>query len=171
MDRTKDRALVIVDVSNLYYTIKQRFGDKRLDFRKLKTYCHERAWCYKKIAYTSEMLGKADDFFACLRVQGYEVKTKDVKEYHAADGTVKRKANCDIDMVVDAIRYMGHYDELVLVCADADMVPMVQFLQERGNKVHVLGCGIGSEMVKVAHSSCEIGPALLERAHEFNKTN
>src|SRR5258708_135981 len=99
-----NRALTVVDVSNLYFTIKKRFGDdRRICYKKLKHYCYDRAWSYRMIAYASQMLGKADDFFECLRILNYEVKAKTVKEYNQGE-EFKRKANCDIDMVVDAIR-------------------------------------------------------------------
>ncbi len=161
-----NRIFVAIDVANLYYTLRKRYGEtKKIDYRKLQDYCRKRGWVYRAVCYSSEMNGKATDFFTCLRAIGYEVKLKEVKRY-TDNGHVREKANCDIDIVVDIIRFADRYDELILVSADGDMVPVVKYCQERGIKVHVVACAINSELREVCDSWNEIGPSLLERPNE-----
>lgn len=161
-----NRILVVVDVSNLYYSIKKRFGDNRkLCYRKLLKYAQERGSIYRAICYSSDMKGKANDFFACIKNLGYELKLKPVKQY-TNRGQLYEKSNLDIDMVVDIVRFTSHFDELVFVTSDGDMVPIVKYVQERGVKVHVLSCAINNDLREVVDSWNEVGPSLLERIHD-----
>lgn len=164
-----NRIFVAIDVSNLYYTIRKRYGDKKIDYRKLQDYCRKRGWVYRSICYASEMNGKATEFFTCLKSIGYEVKLKEVKRY-TANGLTSEKANCDIDMVVDIVRFAEHYDELILISSDGDMIPVVKYCQERGIRVHVLACAINNELRTICDTWNEIGPSLLEKIND-NITN
>ena len=157
-----NRIFVSIDVSNLYYTIRLRYGNRKIDYRKLQKYCRDRGWVYRSVAYSSEMNGKAEDFFNCIKTMGYEVKLKPVRTY-VDNGRVKQKANMDIEIAMDIVRFASHYDELILVCSDGDMVPVVKYCQEQGIRVHVLGCNIHSGLRETADSWTEIGPALLEK--------
>jgi uncharacterized LabA/DUF88 family protein len=157
-----NRIFVSVDVSNLYYTIKLRFGNRKIDYRKLQKYCRDRGWVYRSVAYASEMNGKAEDFFNCIKTIGYEVKSKCVRTY-VDHGKVKQKANMDIEIAMDIVRFSSHFDELILVSSDGDMIPVVKYCQEQGIKVHILGCMINSGLRDIADSTLEIGPALLEK--------
>lgn len=160
-----NRVFVAVDVSNLYYSIKKRYGDKKVDYRKLQDYCRKRGWVYRAVCYASEMNGKASEFFICLKAMNYEVKLKEVKQYKD-NGQIVQKANCDIDIVVDIIRFAEHYDELILVSSDGDMIPVVKYCQERGIRVHVLSCAINGDLRVACDSWVEIGPSLLERIND-----
>lgn len=165
-----NRVLAIIDVSNLYYTIIKKFGSKKkLDYRKLRDYCSKRGHLYRAICYASEMDGKGEEFFGCLKSMGFEIKTKEVKTYVNA-GVTRQKANCDIEMVVDIIRCCNHYDELILVSSDGDMLPVVKYCQERGIKVHAIGCSISNGLRELSDSSQEIGSSLLETLHETNNS-
>lgn len=163
-----NRIYVAVDVSNLFYSIQKRFN-KKVDYRKIMQYCRSRGWVYRAMCYASQMNGKGDDFFNCLKTMGYDIKLKEVKTY-VNKGQVTQKANCDIDMAVDILKCVEHFDELVLICSDGDMIPVVKFCQERGVKVHVLACAINSELRSTCDSSTEIGPSLLERENELAAT-
>lgn len=161
-----NRIFVSIDVSNLYYTIKLRYGkDRKLDYRKLQKYCRDRGWVYRSVAYASDMNGKADDFFSCIRSIGYEVKTKPVRTY-TNDGVTKEKANMDIEIAMDIVRFNAHFDELILISADGDMIPVVKYCQERGVKVHVLACALHSGLREIADSWMEIGPSFLEKEND-----
>lgn len=155
-----NRILCIVDVSNLYYTVKRKYNDK-INYTALLEYCQYHGYVYRAVCYASDMDGKAEEFFKCLKATGYEVKVKETRSYENK-GAFKQKANCDIDMVVDIIRYQQHYDELILVCSDGDMVPVVKYCQERGVKVHILACGINNDLRQACDSWFEIGPSFLE---------
>lgn len=157
-----NRVFASVDVSNLYYTTKIRYGNRKIDYSKLKSYFRGRGWCYKMIAYASEMNGKADVFFNRIRLLGFEVKTKPVKKYIDGD-LVKQKADWDVGIAVDILQFIGFYDELILVCSDGDLIPAVEYCKERKVKVHVLSSIISKDLRESVDSFTEINESFLEK--------
>ncbi len=157
-----NKVLLSVDVSNLFYTLRSKFSNGKLDYKHLLNHCKQRGQIYRAIAYASDMNGKAEDFFNCIRMIGYEVKIKQVKQF-VANGITKQKANWDVGIAIDIARYITHFDELILVSSDSDMAPVVEFCKERGCKVHVLSCIISNELRACADTCEEIVPAFLEK--------
>lgn len=161
-----NRVFVAIDVSNIYYSTKKRFGpERKLNYRKIVEYCRKMGWVYRQTCYSSDMNGKGEEFFNCLKHIGFEVKLKPVKSYIEGEILIE-KANCDIEMVIDIVRYAEHFDQLILMSADGDMIPVVKYCQDRGITVHVLACAINSDLREAADSWEEITPVLLERANE-----
>jgi len=168
------KVLIAVDVSNVYYTVKKKFNGARVDYEKFKEFCSKYGEIYRALAFASQMQGAGDKFFECLKFLHYRVFTKDVKQYPArthtcphcaqtfAEGSVRQKADWDVGMAVEIIKYMERIDIVVLGTADGDMTPLVTFLQDKGIRVVVVGCNISSELRDLADDSCEIGPRFLE---------
>lgn len=63
--------------------------------------------------------------------------------YHDHDGdfVYLPKCNFDVEISVDAIKIMKHYDTLCLFSSDADFVYLLRFLKQKGKKVILIKGG------------------------------
>lgn len=158
----RKRVLVIVDVSNIYYTVRKKF-QARLDYRRFLSTVTKGASSYRAIAYGSEFENDPPSLFRrALESIGFETRFKTVKVYKKPDGTEAHKADCDVNIAVDAISLFDSFDTLVLASADGDMCPLIRYLQHKGKRCEVIGCFLSRELRETVDDWTEIGEALLE---------
>jgi len=79
-------------------------------------------------------------FYRKLKKFGYTLKLKPTKIYKEGDRTIK-KANCDVDLTFDLMRYMSQYQELVILSGDGDFAVVLKYLRNKRKKVHILSRG------------------------------
>lgn len=79
-------------------------------------------------------------FYRKLKKFGYTLKLKPTKIYKEGDRTIK-KANCDVDLTFDLMRYMSQYQELVVLSGDGDFAVVLKYLRNKGKKIHILSRG------------------------------
>ena len=92
---------------------------------------------------------KADNFKLIARIKfylklaqfGYLLELKPVKIFHAPDGGISKKANCDVDMTFDLMRYIKDYSDVLILSGDGDFAIVLKYLMEKGKKVTVLARG------------------------------
>ncbi len=166
---TDRRIFVAVDVSNIYYCTKTKFGGRKVNYRKILTVCKDYGSILQATAYAAQMDNQASKFFECLEVYGFEVKIKIPKEYGHGEN-IKRKADHDVTIAMDMVRYAPKVETIVLCTADGDLLPAVEYVKNLGCKVIAIGCGISNDLKNVCHKIIEIGPSLLEEEDE-NKGN
>jgi uncharacterized LabA/DUF88 family protein len=78
-------------------------------------------------------------FLDALPGMGYSVITKQIKTiYDSKTGTTKRKANLDIEIVLDIFNTIDHYDQAVLVSGDGDFERALTLLRARGKHLLVI---------------------------------
>lgn len=76
-------------------------------------------------------------FYRKLEEFGYTLRLKPTKVFH--DGTrLTKKANCDVDMTFDMMRYMSQYNEIVALTGDGDFAIVLQYLRRKHKSVHIL---------------------------------
>jgi uncharacterized LabA/DUF88 family protein len=73
-------------------------------------------------------------FFEALRMQGFEVRSKDLQIF---PGGVK-KGDWDVGIAVDTVKMLNHLDVVILVTGDGDFLPLVEFLQYHGMLVEIV---------------------------------
>lgn len=56
-------------------------------------------------------------------------------------GKSTKKANCDVDMTFDMMRYMGQYSGLVALTGDGDFAPVLAYLKYHGRDIKILARG------------------------------
>lgn len=79
-------------------------------------------------------------FYRNLEEFGYILRLKPTKIFH--DGTrLTKKANCDVDMTFDMMRYMSQYQEVVALTGDGDFAIILQYLRKKHKHVHILARG------------------------------
>lgn len=134
------RVVVEVDVQNMYYSAKNLYNSK-VDFSKLLKQAVYNRKLMRALAYVI----KADtpdesNFFDALRNIGFEVKTKDLKEYYGG----QKKGDWDMGMAIDGIKLAQKMDVFVLVTGDGDFEVVVEHLKSMGCRVEVMSFGRSS---------------------------
>lgn len=84
--------------------------------------------------------GKANHRNA-VRRNGFHLRLKEARRYRNDDGMDIIKADCDLDMAVDALLQSDHLDYVLLGTGDGDFLRLVRALQDKGKRVDVLSFG------------------------------
>lgn len=148
----EQRVGVLVDIQNMYYTARVLYS-KKVNFRNILEDGLSERKLIRAIAYgvkTEE--GMESAFFEALEGSGYEVKTKDLQIF--AGGA--KKADWDVGIAMDAVRFAKSMDVIVLVSGDGDYVPLLEYIQ------NVAGCRAEVMAFKESTSA-----KLIEQADEF----
>jgi len=80
-------------------------------------------------------------FYLKLSQFGYLLQLKPVKIFHEPNGKITKKANCDVDMTFDLMRYIKDYSDVLILSGDGDFAIVLKYLMENGKKVTVLARG------------------------------
>lgn len=134
------RVGVYVDVQNMYYSAKNLYDDK-VDFSKLL----DAAVMDRNLVRAAAYVIQADtpdesNFFEALERIGYEVKIKELKEFHGG----QKKGDWDLGMTVDMIQQAKKLDTVILVTGDGDFAALVDHLKSMGCRVEVMSFGKSS---------------------------
>jgi len=127
------RVGVFIDVQNMFYAAKHLYGSK-LNFARLQDYIARDRPLVRSIAYvvqTPEI--DQSNFLAMLRSNGYEIRSKDLKQ--RPDGSAK--GDWDMGLALDALAMSEKLDVIAIVSGDGDFVDLVNFLKARGVRVEI----------------------------------
>ena len=98
-------------------------------------------------------------FYRKLEKFGYMMKLKPTKIYWENEKPIK-KANCDVDMTFDLMRYMEQYSQAVILSGDGDFAVVIKYLMSKGRKIHILA--------RSERTAKEIKQLAAERFMDFN---
>ncbi len=133
MKRPEQRVVVLIDTQNMYHSAKHLYG-AHLNFAKLVETIVSNRCLIRAIAYTAtSKTGEEKGFLGALTANGIDVKSKDVIEFASGE----RKADWDVGIAVDAIKFSDRADVVILVSGDGDFVPLVEYLKNKGIIVEV----------------------------------
>lgn len=152
---------IFVDVSNLYFCLSSKFGGKKLDYSKYYDYIKDFGQIEVAIAYGAQVRGQANKFLHSLRQIGYETKYRSPKAF-IDNGTVRKKADCDLQIAIDIVKYAEEIDMLILGSADGDFKPLIKMAKEKGITTVILACQISKDLKVIADEFIEIPASLLE---------
>ena len=76
-------------------------------------------------------------FYQKLEKFGYIMRLKPTKVYWENDRPTK-KANCDVDMTFDLMRYMEQYSKAVILSGDGDFAVVIKYLLGKKRKIDIL---------------------------------
>ena len=80
-----------------------------------------------------------DAFLRMLPKMGYSLVTKQIKTmFDSKTGETKKKANLDIEIVLDMFNTINNYDLAVLISGDGDFERALRLLKARGKKYMVI---------------------------------
>ncbi|MFA5967597.1 MAG: NYN domain-containing protein [Patescibacteria group bacterium] len=77
-------------------------------------------------------------FYLKLQNFGYLLVVKPVKFYPQQDGTVTRKANCDVDLTFYLMKEKDNYKRAVVLAGDGDYLPVLKYLKDLEYEVIIL---------------------------------
>lgn len=134
------RVSVFVDGANFFYMQKDRLHwwvdpKKLLEWIRTKG---ELVDAYYYVGVDSRSEPQQDNFLKALTYMGYSLVAKELKTISLEDGTERKKANLDIEIVLDMFNTIDGYDLAVLVSGDADFERPLALLRARGKKFLVL---------------------------------
>ena len=151
---------IFVDVSNLYFCLSSKFG-RKLDYAKYYSYIQDLGEVEVAIAYGAQVKGQANKFLHYLQQVGYETKYRSPKAF-IDNGTVRKKADCDLQIAIDIVNYVEQIDMLILGSADGDFKPLIKMAKEKGVMTIILACQISKDLKQIADEFIEIPESLLE---------
>lgn len=130
----RGRVAIFIDGSNLFYAALQLGVE--IDYTKLLYRLTAgakllRAFFYTGVDRTNE---KQQGFLLWMRRNGYRVIAKDLVQL--PDGS--KKANLDVEIAVDLMALVNHYDTAVLVSGDGDLAYAVDAVSYRGARIEVV---------------------------------
>lgn len=131
------RVGIFIDTQNLYHSAKNLYK-ARVNFGAIMKDAVAGRDLVRAIAYviTTES-GEEKGFFEALGKIGIETKTKDLQIFLGG----AKKADWDVGMAVDAIRFAPRLDTIVIASGDGDFIPLVEYLQSKGVQVEVIAFG------------------------------
>jgi uncharacterized LabA/DUF88 family protein len=153
----KPRAYIFIDASNFHYYL-QKHG-WQIDWVKSKAFCESLYslpffFYYEGVSSKgqyfdihpthgipefSEAKKKKHNYFKLLRKIGFRVRHKPVgRDYDATSGQFKHKCNFDVELTVDALDNIDHFENFVLVSGDGDFVRLVKYLKGKQKKTVVI---------------------------------
>lgn len=134
------RISVFLDGANFFYT-QQHLGWK-IDPKRLLDWvrtCGNVVDAFYYIGLDPGPDTKRDGYLNALTYMGYALVTKPVKLLPGQNGEPDRKkANLDIEIVLDMFNTIEHYDMAVLITGDSDFERALSLLRARGRKFMVM---------------------------------
>ncbi|HLD26765.1 MAG TPA: NYN domain-containing protein [Patescibacteria group bacterium] len=124
------RMLVCIDVANLEKSVKKI--NQRVDYKKLIRF-FRKGNLIDIIIYTATFGTKPhNDFLAFLQRIGYKIVCKPEKQIDN-----RKKANFDVEIAVDVMELLPHFDSLILFSGDSDFHYLNIKLKSFGKKIFV----------------------------------
>lgn len=132
---------VYLDISNLYYCVKNRYGKyARLRFETYLAFCQEFGKLQFSKAYGAQKNKEAENFIKMLQKLNIETHYQQVKEYKDAS----RKANWDVGIAVDILKDYDNLDTIIIGSADGDFESVVKTLLQKQKKVCIFAANVSS---------------------------
>ena len=128
------RVAILIDVQNMYYSARNLYS-ARVNFGEVVKRALADRQLIRAIAYVVRTkTGEEKPFFEALTKLGIETKEKELQEFFGG----AKKADWDVGMAVDAIRFAETVDAIVLVSGDGDFLPLVEYLKNKGKQVELV---------------------------------
>ena len=149
------RVAVFVEGANFFYMQAQDLGEL-LDPKKLLDYVLRFGDITDAYYYNGQDAppeAKHQAFLDALPYMGFSVVTKPIKTiFDSKTGATKKKANLDIEIVLDMFNTIENYDVAILVSGDGDFERALQLLKSRGKQFIVMSTKnfIANELRRVA---------------------
>lgn len=134
------RIAVFLDGASFFYMQKDRLhwwiDPKRL-LDWIKT-LGDLVDAFYYVGVDSPLEPQQENFLKALTYMGYSLITKNLKTVYSDDGVDRKKANLDVEIVLDMFNTIENYDLAILVSGDADFERPLQLLRARGKKFLIM---------------------------------
>ena len=124
-----NKVSIFIDVQNIYYTTKQKYG-RNFDYNKFWAQATQGRQVVAAIAYaTFRGDAKQTEFQNILRAIGFEVKLKPFVS--RSDGSTK--GDWDVGIAIDVMEYAKQSDIVVLASGDGDFDLLIKKIKTAYN--------------------------------------
>jgi len=152
----KGKVYVFIDAANIFYA--QRTLKWKVSYEKLKKYFQRECDVGKMFVYigTDPHNPKQKKCLDMLEINGYIVRTKQIKQIRIAKGVYQWKSNFDVELALDMMDGLSEYDTAVLLSGDSDFALVIIRVKSHGKRVIVMS------------AKYHVSRELLERAKYVN---
>ena len=153
------RVGVFVDVQNMFYAAKDRFG-RRVDYIKLLDLIVGPRYLMVAYAYVVQIPEiNQSSFLSLLEHNGYTIKSKDLRL--RGDGSAK--GDWDVGIAVDVVSMLGSLDVVILASGDGDFCPLAELIKQQDKRVEVVAFehNTSMDLQQIADQFFPIGDELL----------
>ena len=132
------RVAVLIDVQNMYHSAKNLYN-ARVNFKEMLRTAVAGRELVHAIAYAIRTeSGEEKSFVDALTKMGIRMQMKDLQIFPGG----MKKADWDVGIAVDAIRFAHKVDAIVLISGDGDFVPLIEYLRHvAGVQIEVIAFG------------------------------
>jgi len=159
MTSEQPRVGVFVDVQNMFYAAKDRYG-RRVDYIKLLDLIVGPRYLMGAYAYVVQIpeIDQAP-FLSLLEHNGYTIKSKDLRL--RGDGSAK--GDWDVGIAVDVVSMLGSLDVVILASGDGDFCPLAELIKQQDKRVEVVAFehNTSMDLQQIADQFFPIGDELL----------
>lgn len=159
MTSGQPRVGVFVDVQNMFYAAKDRFG-RRVDYIKLLDLIVGPRYLMIAYAYVVQIPEiNQSSFLSLLEHNGYTIKSKDLRL--RGDGSAK--GDWDVGIAVDVVSMLGSLDVVILASGDGDFCPLAELIKQQDKRVEVVAFehNTSMDLQQIADQFFPIGDELL----------
>ena len=159
MTTEQPRVGVFVDVQNMFYAAKDRFG-RRVDYIKLLDLIVGPRYLMIAYAYVVQIPEiNQSSFLSLLEHNGYTIKSKDLRL--RGDGSAK--GDWDVGIAVDVVSMLGSLDVVILASGDGDFCPLAELIKQQDKRVEVVAFehNTSMDLQQIADQFFPIGDELL----------
>lgn len=130
----RGRIAIFIDGSNLFYAALQ-LGIE-INYTKLLRYLTGESKLLRSFFYTGvdSTNDKQQSFLLWMRRHGYRVVTKELTQL--PDGS--KKVDLNVEIAVDMMTLIGHYDTAVIVSGDGDLAYAVNAVSYQGVRIELV---------------------------------
>lgn len=159
MTAEQPRVGVFVDVQNMFYAAKDRYG-RRVDYIKLLDLIVGPRYLMGAYAYVVQIpeIDQAP-FLSLLEHNGYTIKSKDLRL--RGDGSAK--GDWDVGIAVDVVSMLSSLDVVILASGDGDFCPLAELIKQQNKRVEVVAFehNTSMDLQQIADQFFPIGDELL----------
>lgn len=134
---TKPRAILVVDVQNLFYSVRDIYGKPaRISFRHIYERCQEKYNLIDAAAYVA--IGNREQtrpFCESLKEAGFRAVTSQIK----VEDKKIYETDWDVGITVSVIEKIEEFDVLILASGDGDYRHLFKYVHERGKRAVAMG--------------------------------
>lgn len=135
------KVAVFLDGANFFFMQKDEgwFADPKKILNYINDNIGEVEDAYYYIGQDAPPETKQKAFLDALPTMGYSLVSKQIKTiFDPKTGETKKKANLDIEIVLDMFNTIDNYDYAVLISGDGDFERALTLLRSRGKKFAVI---------------------------------
>lgn len=137
MQHPSQRVAVFVDVQNMYYSARALY-DQRVDFGEILQEAVGNRHLVRAFAYVIQADNEDEhSFFAALQDRGYELRSKELLNFHGGAS----KGDWDVGLAMDVVRMSLKVDAIVVVSGDGDFAELLQYVKAQGCRAEVMAFG------------------------------